>query len=517
MSGLSNAGKDEKGRSVYLALAKLWIPVSLFLFFLASILSRDELLARFLGNASNVVRQTIEYGSQIGLWLSAAFLVQRMITIFIWDGLISGISGRPIPRLPKDVTGIIVFALAAVGVVATVFDQSVTGIWATSGVLSIVVGIALRNVILDVFIGLSMHVEQPFRIGDWVMIHQNRRETHIIGQVIEINWRTTRLKTTAKNMVVVPNSKMGEVILTNYMQPKPHFRMDLEFVLDYSIPSNRAIRILSAGVKALIDERRILSDPEPEVRLDKALADGQRYEVRYFILPANVTPKESRHLVNRSVIEHLARAGFTPAMQKERLFIDEASALPLLAKSGDENFDQVVRQSDLFGMLGDKGKAKIAETSRVKTLSSGEVLYRQGVQGDRMFLLLEGLLSSIYTLSGYEGSAKVEQIESGRHFGEECVLGDNPRSSTVTAATDCVLLEIERQVIRELAVEDGKFLSFLNSEMDLGQEKIMKSKWGIKKRHSARKSKAKKENVSRSIQTFLTDLFPSSSSKETPS
>ena len=77
-------------------------------------------------------------------------------------------------------------------------------------------------------------------------------------------------------------------------------------------------------------------------------------------------------------------------------------------------------------MLGDKGKAKIAETSRVKTLNSGEVLYRQGVQGDRMFLLLEGLLSSIYTLSGYEGSAKVEQIESGRHFGEECVLGDNP-------------------------------------------------------------------------------------------
>ena len=70
--------------------------------------------------------------------------------------------------------------------------------------------------------------------------------------------------------------------------------MDLEFVLDYSIPSSRAIRILSAGVKALIDERRILSEPEPEVRLDKALADGQRYEVRYFILPANVTPKESR-------------------------------------------------------------------------------------------------------------------------------------------------------------------------------------------------------------------------------
>ena len=122
------------------------------------------------------------------------------------------------------------------GVLATVFEQSITGIWATSGVFGIVVGIALRNVILDVFIGLSMHVEQPFRLGDWVMVHQNRRDTHIIGQVIEINWRTTRLKTTEKNMIVVPNSRMGEAILTNYMKPKPHFRVDLEFVLDYSVP-----------------------------------------------------------------------------------------------------------------------------------------------------------------------------------------------------------------------------------------------------------------------------------------
>ena len=515
MSDRRPTEKVRQRQSASLAFARLWIPVSIFLFFLLSIFSREELLDRFLGNASLIVRQTIEYGIQIGLWISAAFLVQRLITVFVWDGLISGISGRPIPRLPKDVTGIIVFCIAGVGVVATVFDQSVTGIWATSGVFGIVVGIALRNVILDVFIGLSMHVEQPFRIGDWVMIHLNRRETHIVGQVIEINWRTTRLKTTAKNMVVVPNSKMGEVILTNYMQPKPHFRIDLEFVLDYSIPAERAIRILSAGVKALVDDHRILADPEPEVRLDHALADGQRYEVRYFILPVNVTPKESRHLVNRSVIDHLARAGFTPSTRKERVFVDQASNLPLLARREDENFDRVVEQSDLFAILDEKGREILSRTSGFKKLQAGEVLYRQGNKGDRMFLLLEGLLTSVYTLSGYEGSAKVEQTESGHHFGEECVLGENSRSSTVTAVTDCVLLEIPKEVVGQLAEGNGKFLSFLNMEMNLGQEKILKSKWGIKKRHSARKPETKKENVSRSIQTFLTDLFPSSSNKET--
>ncbi|MGY8713591.1 MAG: mechanosensitive ion channel family protein, partial [Verrucomicrobiia bacterium] len=305
-------GKEIKSKQeipVIFLLTKFWIPMSAFFFFLISIVSKEELLTRFLGNASLVVRQVVEYGSQIGLWLSTAFLVQRMITVFIWDGLITGISGRPVPRLPKDVTAICIFAVAMIGILATVFDQSVTGIWATSGVVSIVIGIALRNVILDVFIGLSMHVEQSFRIGDWVMVHQNRRETHIVGQVVEINWRTTRLKTTANNLVVVPNSKMGEAILTNYMRPDPHFRIDLNFVLDYSVSPDRAIRVLMAGVRALAeDDKGILLDPAPEVRLDEALSGGQRYEVRFFILPVNISPNESRHIVNKSVIEHLARA-----------------------------------------------------------------------------------------------------------------------------------------------------------------------------------------------------------------
>ena len=228
---------QREGLLPFWVLAKrLLVPIFIFCFFLLFLLSKDELITKFIGHASSVLVGFVTYGSQIGLWLSAAFLVQRVITIFFWDGLIAGISGRPVPRLPKDVTGMLLFAIATMGVLATVFDQSVTGIWATSGVLGIVVGIALRNVILDIFIGLSMHVEQPFRIGDWVMIHQNRRETHIIGQVIEVNWRTTRLKTTEKNMIVVPNSKMGEAILTNYMKPKPYFRIDLEFILDYSVP-----------------------------------------------------------------------------------------------------------------------------------------------------------------------------------------------------------------------------------------------------------------------------------------
>ena len=491
-------------------LKRLWIPLSFFLFFLVSIASKEELLVRFLGNASLLIRDIVEYGSQIGLWVSAAFLVQRLITVFIWDGLIAGISGRPVPRLPKDVTALCVFVVAVIGVLATVFNQSVTGIWATSGVVSIVIGIALRNVILDVFIGLSMHIEKSFQIGDWVMVHQNRRETHIVGQVIEINWRTTRLKTTAKNMVVVPNSKMGEAILTNYMQPQPHFRIDLNFVLDYSVSPDRAIRVLMSGVWALADNERILTDPVPEVRLDEALSGGQKYEVRFFILPVNISPKESKHIVNKSVIEHLARAGLSPSMEKEMVFWSDSSKYPIIPSTNEEKFEKTLDRSKLFDLLQEEDRIALMKNASRKDLKLGEVLYRQGNIGDSFYFLAEGLLCSSIEVTGIGNKAKVEHLESGSHFGEEGVLKKGSRNSTISALTDCVIFEFDPSMIAQLAAKSGEFLSLLNEKMVLGQDRIMKAKWRVQNEGKASVKPLKKSGVGQTIQTFFTDFFPAS-------
>ena len=475
--------KDEVP-ALYL-IKRLWIPLSFFLFFVVSIFSSEELLNRLLGNASAVIRNLVVYGSQIGLWFSAAFLVQRLITVFIWDGFISGISGRSVPRLPKDVTALCIFGVSVVGVMATVFDQSVTGIWATSGALSVVIGIALRNVILDVFIGLSMHIEKSFHIGDWVMVHQNRKETHIVGQVFEINWRTTRLKTTAKNMVVVPNSRMGEAILTNYMQPKPHFRIDLNFILDYAVSPERAIRVLMAGVSALVDNKRILGDPAPEVRLDAALSVGQKYEVRFFILPINISPKESKHFVNKSVIKHLARAGLTPSMEKEIVFFQDGATLPLVSSLKEESFDAVISQSQLFDVIDQEDQISLLKGMVRKDLKAGETLYRQGKIGDSFYFLAEGLLASSIELPGSEEDTKVERMESGFHFGSEGILKKGKRHSSVIAITDSVVFVFDSKMVAELASRNGELLALLNEKMVLGQERIIKTKRKMLKKAAA--------------------------------
>ncbi|SVC32535.1 uncharacterized protein METZ01_LOCUS285389, partial [marine metagenome] len=362
------------GGVIVKVIGRVWLPVAIFGAFLLALLNRQDIYDKFVENGLFISQVVFTYGVQIGAWVSLGFLVNRLTTVFFWDGLIGSISERRVPRLPKDVTAIIIFSIVALAIASTVFHKDTTKIIAASGAVSIVVGLALRTVILDLFMGLAIHVDRPFKIGDWIMVHQNRVETHIVAEVIGINWRTTRLRTTKNNMVVVPNSRLGETIVTNYMEPKPHFRMDLDFTIDFEVPSERAIRVLTAGIRAACENKGILDKPEPEVRMKESTLEGMVYEVRYFILPKHISPNDSKHVVNRTVLEHLIHSGIMPAHSKEEVFLSRRERRTLDA-SLEEDLHQLLTRTELFRELSASEFKGLFAEMRKRTLGEGEVLY----------------------------------------------------------------------------------------------------------------------------------------------
>ena len=156
------------------SVGRIWLPATVFAALLLVLLKQQELVDQFLANANFLTRNLFTYGVQIGVWLSAAFLLNRILAVFFWDGFIGQISKRPVPRLPKDITGIILFVLTGLAITSTVFDQDISKMLAASGIIGVIIGLALRTVILDLFMGLAIHVARPYKIGDWVMIHQNQ-------------------------------------------------------------------------------------------------------------------------------------------------------------------------------------------------------------------------------------------------------------------------------------------------------------------------------------------------------
>ena len=488
-------------------LTRIWLPATVFAVFLLALFNRQELVDRFLENANFLTRNFVEYGVQIGVWLSAAFLINRLVGVLFWDGFIGRLSDRPVPRLPRDLTAMVLFSVAVLAIISTVFQRDVTSMLAASGVLGVIIGLALRTVILDLFMGLAIHIERPFKIGDWLMIHQNRVETHIIAEVIEINWRTTRLRTTRNNMVVVPNSKMGDTIVTNYMEPKPHFRIDLDFIIDFEVPSERVLRVMTAGLKAVADGEGILEDPAAEVRIKDSTLEGAEYEVRFFILPARISPNEARHVVNRSVLEHLIHSGITPAHAKEEIFLQRRERRALDA-SLDEDLYQLLTRTELFRKLNAAEFAAVFREIRKRDLAEGETLYAQGDAGDSMFICVEGLLASAITVRG-QGEVKVETLRAGQHFGEGSIFKATSRSTTVTAEADSLVYEIERHVIEPLLDVRLDLREQLEKGLKQQTDRI-KDSWKEARRKKAEdqpKKTVRKSPVKKVVQAFFPGMF----------
>lgn len=424
---------------------KILLPIAVLGLFIAAALYQNDLLLRFGISAMEQVVRVFPYVVQCGIWVSGAYLVNRIISVFLWESFFPRTIGVPVPRLIRDVVAVTIYTLGLTGILGVVFGRSVTGILATTGAAGIVIGLALKNVILDVFIGLAINVDRPFAIGDYIHLHQHG----LTGRVVEINWRTTRLLTGEGNLVVVPNSRIGDMVVTNWSKPDDRGEFELVFSLDFDIPVDRAIRVLLAGARAVAGVDGILSDPQPVVRVKGTSGLGVDYKVKYWVLCSKMGPGKARSVVARSVLDAIARAGLSLAYPKQDVFHTEMPHRTLDSKS-DADRRQLLSRVELFSSLDAAEIGALANRMRERFFREGEALIRQGVSGDSMFILFEGLLDVNIAFADGDGKpVRVGRIQSGQFFGEMSMLTGEPRSATITAATDVLAFEITADDMRD--------------------------------------------------------------------
>jgi small-conductance mechanosensitive channel len=112
---------------------------------------------------------------------------------------------------------------------------SITPILTTLGIGSLAVAIALQDTLGNFFAGLYIKADRPLEVGQYVQLESGEE-----GYVDHIGWRNTRIRRLQNNMVIVPNSKIVQSIITNYYMPERelavlvpvgvHYDSDLEKV-----------------------------------------------------------------------------------------------------------------------------------------------------------------------------------------------------------------------------------------------------------------------------------------------
>ena len=141
--------------------------------------------------------------------LLIAFFLIHVIEIFLWRRLEKK-AGQSIPNLVRGMVAFIIYTVAFFMIVAFVFGKTLTGLLATSGVLAMVIGLAIQMNISNIFSGLAINLERPFKIGDMVRIDGH------LGKVENMNWRSTRIRSVWNWSVTIPNHQAAETIIMNY-------------------------------------------------------------------------------------------------------------------------------------------------------------------------------------------------------------------------------------------------------------------------------------------------------------
>jgi small-conductance mechanosensitive channel len=182
-----------KGAVVYL----LFTLLGLYLAISVSPLSED--LSHLLQNIILVI-----------IILSVTWLLTNIATGFL--ELYAGRFKDAIPQTTifKNLTKIVIITIGFLIILQTL-GISITPILTALGVGGLAVALALQDTLSNLFSGLHIILSKQVKTGDYIKLESGEE-----GYVVDITWRNTTIRMLANNIVIVPNSKLASIIITNF-------------------------------------------------------------------------------------------------------------------------------------------------------------------------------------------------------------------------------------------------------------------------------------------------------------
>ena len=372
-------------------------------------------------------KRILVQGLEIFWWFGAARLLVTLSRAFLL------LYGRPHERkFATDLLAGVVYIGAIFAVVGLVFDLPVTGLLATSGVVAIVLGLALQSTLADLFSGIALNIERPYRIGDWIAL-----EGDLEGQVTEFNWRATHVTTITRDDVVVPNSIVAKSRIINYSFPTRMHGVKFTVSLDDATPPARGAEILQ---HAIITCNDVLHDPPPRVKPSGFGAASVDYTVRFFVADYGAAVRVKGTVLDK-IFRHTAWAGVSLATPRQDIKLTQSAKVA----DGPPTVLSVIDRLPLFQSLSPAERSSVAALLTRREVAPGEAVILLGEPGDSMYFIDHG----VFSVARQRGDEleEVTRLGPGEFFGEFAMLTGEPRNATVSALTPATIYELRKSEI----------------------------------------------------------------------
>ncbi len=367
-------------------------------------------------------------------WLAAASL----LTAFFRAALVFKRQPRE-TRFLQDVISGAIYIGAVLAIIANVFNMPVSGLLAASGVIAIVLGLALQSTLGDVFSGVVLNLGKPYHPGDWITL-----DGGLQGRVVETNWRATQLLTLDNDLAFVPNSVIAKARLVNASTNIRAHGVTIAVRLDPSVAPARCRAMLNM---ALLNSNRILRIPPSQVTVSSLDAMALECEVRFFVASIELG-NDAKSELFEMIFRHAAATGI-------RLAAPSSSSILLPLRAARPDISDVplllLEHLPIFAPLSDSERVALAQGMKQRTYAAGDILVAQGSIAHALFILTSGVLSAHQGVGSK--ATEILRLAPGDCFGQASILTGAATGFEVRAVTAATVYEIAKTDIAPILKE----------------------------------------------------------------
>lgn len=371
-----------------------------------------------------------------------------------------------VPNILRQFLAALVFIVTVALVLSYSYDIKITGLLATSGVAAVILGFAMQDLLTNVIAGFSIHMTKAFQVGDWLLLDGDGER----AEVKEVNWRASRLINNDGVSIELPNSELVKSRIINLNYPTREHRARMQVGIDYDQPPNDVKR---AFMTAMDGVQGVLETPPPRVFLVDFGDSSVVYEMRFWMRKARLYNQACDEIRTKLWYE-LQRRDIRIPYPIRTLEMRTPNAPKRLAQA-DDDAAAILRDHTCMHCLSEEQAEELAAKAPRRLFAHGEVMMREGEEGDSMQVILEGeadVFLKYLQGSGRSGSEKVASLGKGDYYGEMSLMTGEPRSATVRARGDVLIMEIGKAQLSPILEERPELLEALGVLLARRQEEL---------------------------------------------
>ena len=345
------------------------------------------------------------------------------------------------PKLLIDLSRLILILVGIAFVAAAVWNADLAGVATALGVSSIVIGLALQDTLGSIMSGIALLFERPFSVGDWLRVGD------VVGQVMDMSWRSVRLLTLEREMVIIPHKFISNEVIRNYSQPQRLHAERVKIGFSYRDAPNKAMQMLRETALATPG---ILSHPEPQIFTLTYGDSAITYEVKFFI--------EDYGQLEEIRSQFMTRIWYST--QRHKLSIP--FPIRTLYHFNGSNLDRAAKKksSDRLQSIPKSIPIDLQELSNSDTaiqhFAQGEQVILQGGFSECLYLIISGQACMSY-LNTIGQHREVLVLHPGELFGVMALFSGEVSPVSVSAIEDLEILALSLPVVQKMIDRQPNF------------------------------------------------------------